>query len=213
MSKRRKPRDLPEDLRNWHAKLQAANGRRYAQRAVERECEGCVACCRVKSVDSIAKPGFSWCPLVEIGTGCSSYATRPSSCATYYCAWRMGFGPASARPDRNGNAVVIDLQYSEHLREQTGATPFSIGSFVGVVRADRPFRLEPVAETVGDLALLGVRWYGCVGPETPAGEAFAMIRSPRDFARMLRHFALTGEAPWNLAGPRFGQPPEHEVGP
>ena len=97
----------------------------------ERACGSCTACCTAQGVKELGKPAGVPCSHLAIqetqkttaslfagsagsavhGTlvgGCSRYATRPESCRSWSCLWRVGFFDADKdRPDRRG--LVFDV--------------------------------------------------------------------------------------------------------
>jgi hypothetical protein len=76
-----------------------------------RECGECTACCVVLLIDddNFKKPADQVCSnLIEKG-GCKIYASRPSVCQDWYCAWRfMGQLGDEWRPDRSGIMLRSD---------------------------------------------------------------------------------------------------------
>jgi len=73
---------------------------RLPQLDSSRKCGPCTACCTALGVEELNKPRGVICK--HICNGCAIYATRPESCRTYYCAWRVGFGLPEDRPDKIG---------------------------------------------------------------------------------------------------------------
>jgi hypothetical protein len=51
------------------------------------ECGDCSMCCKLLHVGEINKPAGKWCPHVDVGHGCTIYATRPKSCSAFECMW------------------------------------------------------------------------------------------------------------------------------
>ena len=80
-----------------------------------RECGTCTACCSVLTIDhpEIQKYSGILCKNCD-GKGCRIYATRPTPCRTFYCAWRIWpeFNPL-ARPDRTGVLPLIEFARDE----------------------------------------------------------------------------------------------------
>ncbi len=75
-----------------------------------RICGDCALCCTVLRVDELTKPARVACnELRREGAGCSIYATRPSICRSYKCAWLLGSFGDDDRPDSLG--AVLDLQF------------------------------------------------------------------------------------------------------
>jgi len=76
-----------------------------------RECGECTACCVVLLIDDddFKKPADQVCTnLIDKG-GCKIYATRPSVCQDWHCAWRfMAQLGDDWRPDRSGILLRSD---------------------------------------------------------------------------------------------------------
>ncbi|MDG2307543.1 MAG: hypothetical protein P8R42_23395 [Candidatus Binatia bacterium] len=76
-----------------------------------RSCGSCDLCCTVLRVDELEKPARVSCEKLRAdGDGCSIYATRPSICRTYKCAWLLGSLGDDDRPDRLGAVLDITLR-------------------------------------------------------------------------------------------------------
>lgn len=52
-------------------------------------------------------------PRSSPGEGCGIYATRPKVCRVFNCAWRMGFGTPSERPDLSGVIFTTTLEEAQ----------------------------------------------------------------------------------------------------
>jgi Fe-S-cluster containining protein len=50
-----------------------------------RSCAGCTLCCKIMTVEEIAKPRNKWCQHCDIGKGCKIYDARPEACRLFYC--------------------------------------------------------------------------------------------------------------------------------
>ncbi len=76
---------------------------------IKRPCAGCTACCDHFEIEEISKAAKQVCPL-KASAGCSVHATpdMPKACSRYACAWVMGLGPLSDRPDLVG--VIVDFR-------------------------------------------------------------------------------------------------------
>lgn len=82
-------------------------------------CGDCTVCCTTMGVPEIKKPAnvaCGHCRDVSKGdppgrVGCKIYASRPPTCKTWQCLWKLGlFGPdpeAEARPDHAG--ILFDI--------------------------------------------------------------------------------------------------------
>ena len=85
-----------------------------------RECGECVVCCVYPRIEEpLHKAAMTHCAHVQAdepevpgkkvcfsGTGCSAYCDRPPVCKEYECAWLLGNGDISDRPDKSG--VLMD---------------------------------------------------------------------------------------------------------
>lgn len=70
----------------------------------DRNCDQCVVCCVTLRIEesSLKKHADDPCPHLIAGKGCGIYATRPSVCRTWHCAWRyMPKLGDEWRPDRS----------------------------------------------------------------------------------------------------------------
>ncbi len=75
-----------------------------------RSCGGCSACCTALGVTDlpVPKPRGVRCDHIVPGGGCSTYASKPSSCCAYTCGWLHGVGAEDDRPDRLG--IIVETQ-------------------------------------------------------------------------------------------------------
>jgi hypothetical protein len=74
------------------------------QLAPGRKCGECRVCCVIFAVDEprLQKEAGERCRHI-CAAGCDIYATRPSTCSTFHCAWRQTLAlPDHARPDQLG---------------------------------------------------------------------------------------------------------------
>lgn len=76
----------------------------------DRECGGCVECCRVipLSLPELSKPTGALCAYCVDGAGCTVHAIRPQTCRTWFCLWRVVELSDDWRPDRSGIVVRPD---------------------------------------------------------------------------------------------------------
>lgn len=177
--------------------MRAIGRKAFGRRALERECGSCSACCTIKSIDTLGKPSFMRCRHLESGA-CRIYARRPDECAGYFCAWRLGFGPDTARPDLlSASGVVVDFHFKADIADALGVGTDRVEGFACTVRAGAPFRAGPLVALVRDFMRMGVRHYGCVDLETPDGAPYMLTSDRRAALRMVGLFASTGKAPWN----------------
>ena len=76
-----------------------------------RECGECTACCVNLHIEDegFTKPGDQACSHMVVKGGCKIYATRPSVCQDWHCAWRfMAQLGDEWRPDRSGVLLRSD---------------------------------------------------------------------------------------------------------
>lgn len=70
-----------------------------------RRCGRCTMCCTWIGVTELGKPAGVPCQHLT-PDGCGIYDTRPESCRKFECAWKLGLGDATVRPDRLGGVVT-----------------------------------------------------------------------------------------------------------
>ena len=60
-----------------------------------RACGTYTLCCKVLSIDALAKPAGEWCAHCQPGKGCGIYTARPAVCRGFHCEWMIsrGLGP------------------------------------------------------------------------------------------------------------------------
>jgi hypothetical protein len=105
-----------------------------------RECGSCNACCVHLTIDDpeLRKVQGVRCRHALPDNGCAIYETRPRTCRTFYCGWRMlKWVKEALRPDRSG--VLIRLQ----VDRASGKTGVNVTL---LTRASA--RAEGLAETV-----------------------------------------------------------------
>lgn len=90
-------------LRRANAKIQ--------KMLIQRQCGHCTACCTVLEVSELSKPAGVKCLHVgqdeNLDHGCLIHHIRPDGCRKWNCAWRMGTGSLTDRPDISG--IVLDV--------------------------------------------------------------------------------------------------------
>lgn len=52
-----------------------------------RRCDSCTLCCKVLSIEELAKPKGNWCSHCDVGRGCRIYEQRPVECRNFYCGF------------------------------------------------------------------------------------------------------------------------------
>jgi hypothetical protein len=83
-----------------------------------RDCGDCVACCVDLAIAELDKPDGVRCRNLAAGGGCAIYETRPATCRTWFCGWRLltSFSDAM-RPDRSGVMLVPEIGQTEGYRK------------------------------------------------------------------------------------------------
>ena len=125
---------------------------RIGRRMKERECGSCTFCCYAKGVEDVpgGKPPWQRCPS-QCDSGCSIYESRPTACRSYGCAWRLGFGGDSSRPDRLG-AIADCADISESVNVDIGDQ-----QLIGLtIRAYRPYAFYPMLRIIRDASRVGI---------------------------------------------------------
>lgn len=99
------------------------------RRGMRRECGGCTACCYVIAVEQLDKPFRCDCPHAADGcalwSGPGGPGGQPDVCASYRCAWAMGFGSEEDRPDKSG--VLVDFRVDDVNNTQAVPALYAIG--------------------------------------------------------------------------------------
>jgi hypothetical protein len=68
----------------------------------QRSCGPCTFCCKVMSIDELAKPVGTWCEHCTPGRGCAIYGQHPQSCRDFACQWLLEPDmPHRYRPDQS----------------------------------------------------------------------------------------------------------------
>ncbi len=88
-----------------------------------KACGDCGMCCKLLSIEALAKPAGAWCGSFKRGQGCSIYADRPPACQGFICLWldseklddawrpdRAKFLMYTERDDRRLNVIVDPSQ-------------------------------------------------------------------------------------------------------
>ena len=71
-----------------------------------KECGSCGLCCKVMAIKELKKPGGTWCPHWEKGTGCTIYGTRPQECKDFNCIWLVSKQPLPSLFPKKCKAVI-----------------------------------------------------------------------------------------------------------
>jgi len=78
----------------------------------DRSCGTCNVCCYALTIDepALAKPQGIRCPHTAADLSCTIYGTRPGTCRSFWCGWRLfRWVRRTLRPDESG--VLIRTQY------------------------------------------------------------------------------------------------------
>lgn len=96
--------------------------------AAGRSCANCTMCCKVLTIPELEKPGDQWCKHCLVGKGCGIYASRPATCAGFFCLYLLDgvigehWKPAHSRmvltSDEAGVYVHVDPARSDAWRKE-----------------------------------------------------------------------------------------------
>lgn len=117
----------------------------------DRQCGECNVCCIALTIDDdeLQKlPGYR-CKNLQADHRCGIYATRPRTCSTFECGWRiLKWVRPTLRPDRSGVLIRFHVQVAPDQSRTEGV----IISFLnrGALKA------EGLAETVAAVVNAGV---------------------------------------------------------
>jgi hypothetical protein len=76
----------------------------------ERQCGSCTLCCKVMTIQELAKPAGQWCPHCAIGKGCGIYEDRPESCRLFKCVWLVDpTMPDELKPEKSKVVVFVPI--------------------------------------------------------------------------------------------------------
>src|SRR6266702_770795 len=80
-----------------------------------RECGNCNVCCVALTIDdeALQKAGGCRCPNSLPDKRCGIYETRPRTCSSFYCGWRLlKWVREPMRPDASGVLVQLHIYSS-----------------------------------------------------------------------------------------------------
>ena len=109
-----------------------------------RECGSCNVCCYALTIDDpdMQKPQGYRCRNTLPDKGCAIYETRPQTCRSFFCGWRiLKWVPNTLQPDQSG--VLVRL-HNEVARE-TGVRTLGV---VVTLLDGSALKAEGLAETV-----------------------------------------------------------------
>ncbi len=155
----------------------------------QRSCGSCTACCTTLRVDAIEKPDGAPCPHEGPPgkPGCTIYERRPAECSVFFCAWRIGVGRESERPDRVGYLVYCPSKTAGRLwfavrdvregsgagwaaRDRIEALAFEHNVGIGIctpLTAGVVRDLDALGPATGELPPMGTRATFFFGPPLP----------------------------------------------
>lgn len=135
-----------------------------------RTCGTCSACCTPLGIDSDGLQKAPGVPCRHLGPnrqGCTIYATRPTHCQRYLCAWRNGMGDDEHRPDRLGlllSGCIVRADLVSELRIPDAA--FICHSWVGAAGTTEAHSyLEAIANSYIIIGLEDERARWVIGPQ------------------------------------------------
>jgi hypothetical protein len=109
-----------------------------------RECGSCNVCCVALTIDdpALQKPQGYRCKNARRDNSCAIYETRPRTCRTFFCGWRMlKWVRAPLRPDTSG--VLVRLH--KEISKSTGAETLGIAI---TLLTGAALKADGLAETV-----------------------------------------------------------------
>ncbi len=120
-----------------------------------RDCGTCHVCCVSLTIDEpeLQKPqGFRCRNLVQ-GQGCAIYGTRPQTCRSFNCGWRLlKWVRPSLRPDQSGVLVRLHYEVAKATGQQT------LGVAITLLE-NSALNAEGLAETVAAAVASGIPVY------------------------------------------------------
>jgi hypothetical protein len=155
-----------------------------------RDCGDCTVCCVELAIDDpeLSKPDEVPCPHLDACGGCAIYASRPRTCATWFCGWRLLNLSDAMRPDRSRALLVPEL-CEEPGYQKGGLRLVSVGAGAEALLQDE------VVDLAGRCVARGVPIFLSYGagerckrvlinrfaePAVRAGDRAAFVRIVRD---------------------------------
>ncbi len=106
-----------------------------------RECGDCTLCCKIMTIETLAKPAGTWCPECKPGRGCQRYENRPAECRSFNCLW------------------LIDQRFGPHWKPNKSKLVLTASRDGIEIRCDPGFpnawRREPIRSEIAKLAVSG----------------------------------------------------------
>jgi len=192
--------DLDEAVRVMRA---GGAPRDITDRMEARRCGDCDFCCTAKAVSDMEpeeKPCWSRCDHLREPYGCAIYEAKPKSCSDYLCAWRLGLGRESGRPDHIG--VMVDVEEVDPGDPENGI-PNRLGL---IVHAQAPYRMIDVRRYIEDAIRIGIYHVGfTTAEEDRSGPVdIKFVAHPKELAPMLSRHAGRGVTGWNRSSDQGG---------
>ena len=88
---------------------------RAAQPVGGRSCDGCTLCCKLLSIEELAKPADVMCGDCEAGSGCRIYPDRPTECRGFFCEYLLDPALGEEWQPSHSNMVVSFEDYSNSI--------------------------------------------------------------------------------------------------
>ena len=180
-----------------------------------RECGTCNVCCVALTIDDPAmqKPQGYRCRNTLPDKSCAIYDSRPDTCRSFFCGWRMlKWVREPLRPDKSG--VLVRLQYE--VSKSKGTQTLGI---VVTLLDNAALKAEGLAETVAAAVAAGLPVFlhvpgppGYTASQARINEVLenaVLTKDKAELLRLLRQARAKGLAgrhtPIKLA-PRAGTP-------
>lgn len=189
------------------AALLAAKGapQRITDAMKQRQCGDCDFCCTAKGIKDLEpEPKPPWTPCAHLNNpgendcpGCSIYESKPESCSSYFCAWRLGLGGESGRPDRVG--AMVDVNTMENAP----------GQLAVVIHASGPYKSIPVRRMIRSARTMSVQHVAFVSlAEDLHPTRIEYTNDPDVIAKRLSRHAGIGLTGWNRPAEEGGNDAE-----
>ena len=151
----------------------------------DRACGDCHVCCVSLTINepALRKVQGYRCSNLSAGGGCSIYETRPHTCRSFYCGWRLlKWVRAELRPDRSGVLVVL-------TREGTMADGQPRYGVSFTLLTGQALKAEGLAESIAAAVSAGVSVYLRI--PGPPGYTSSQAR----VNELLEHAVITRDKP------------------
>lgn len=172
----------------------------FEDRAIpDRECGPCNACCVHLTINDVElqKPNGIRCPNNGPDNRCTIYETRPQTCRTFYCGWRLlKWVRPTLRPEESG--VLIRMLYRRDGQTGEGQSGISV-----ILLNKTAAKAEGLAETVAAGIAAGVPVYisipgppGYTSGQARLNEVLAdavALRDKAEVQRVLRQAYVQGK--------------------